>query len=113
MPPGPYKAAHPLTTPPLKERTMHDIETLIAHFLNVSWGPTIPAGEACMGIEATRGNNGYYLVSDGDTRPYRARIRTPSFPHIQIVPLLSRGHLISDLLAIVGSIDFVMGDVDR
>jgi NADH-quinone oxidoreductase subunit C/D len=113
MPPGPYKAEHPLTTPPLKERTMHDIETLIAHFLNVSWGPVIPAGEACMGIEATRGNNGYYLVSDGDTRPYRARIRTPSFPHIQIVPLLSRGHLISDLLAIVGSIDFVMGDVDR
>jgi NADH-quinone oxidoreductase subunit C/D len=113
MPPGPYKAKHPLTTPPLKERTMHDIETLIAHFLNVSWGPTIPAGEACMGIEATKGNNGYYLVSDGDTRPYRARIRTPSFPHIQIVPLLSRGHLISDLLAIVGSIDFVMGDVDR
>ena len=113
MPPGPYKAAHPLTTPPLKERTMHDIETLIAHFLNVSWGPVIPAGEACIGIEATKGNNGYYLVSDGDTRPYRARIRTPSFPHIQIVPLLSRGHLISDLLAIVGSIDFVMGDVDR
>jgi NADH-quinone oxidoreductase subunit C/D len=113
MPPGPYKAAHPLTTPPLKERTMHDIETLIAHFLNVSWGPVIPSGEACIGIEATKGNNGYYLVSDGDTRPYRARIRTPSFPHIQIVPLLSRGHLISDLLAIVGSIDFVMGDVDR
>jgi NADH-quinone oxidoreductase subunit C/D len=113
MPPGPYKAAHPLTTPPLKERTMHDIETLIAHFLNVSWGPVIPAGEACIGIEATKGNNGYYLVSDGDTRPYRARIRTPSFPHIQIVPLLGRGHLISDLLAIVGSIDFVMGDVDR
>jgi len=113
MPPGPYKAAHPLTTPPLKERTMHDIETLIAHFLNVSWGPVIPAGEACIGIEATKGNNGYYMVSDGDTRPYRARIRTPSFPHIQIVPLLSRGHLISDLLAIVGSIDFVMGDVDR
>jgi NADH-quinone oxidoreductase subunit C/D len=113
MPPGPYKAAHPLTTPPLKERTMHDIETLIAHFLNVSWGPVIPAGEACIGIEATKGNNGYYLVSDGDTRPYRARIRSPSFPHIQIVPLLGRGHLISDLLAIVGSIDFVMGDVDR
>jgi NADH-quinone oxidoreductase subunit C/D len=113
MPPGPYKAEHPLTTPPRKEHTMHDIETLIAHFLNVSWGPVIPAGEACVSIEATKGNNGYYLISTGDTRPYRVRIRTPSFPHIQMVPLISRGHLVSDLLAILGSIDFVMGDVDR
>jgi NADH-quinone oxidoreductase subunit C/D len=113
MPAGPYKAAHPLTTPPLKEHTMHDIETLIAHFLNVSWGPVIPAGEASLGIEATKGNNSYYLISDGNTMPYRARIRTPSFPHLQIVPLLSRGHTIADLLAILGSIDFVMGDVDR
>ena len=52
---------HPLATPPLKERTMHDIETLITHFLGVSWGPVIPPGEACFGIEATKGNNGYYL----------------------------------------------------
>lgn len=113
MPAGPYKAEHPLTTPPRKEHTMHDIETLIAHFLNVSWGPVIPAGEACVSIEATKGNNGYYLISNGDTRPYRVRIRAPSFPHIQMVPLISRGHLVSDLLAILGSIDFVMGDVDR
>jgi Ni,Fe-hydrogenase III large subunit len=92
---------------------MHDIETLIAHFLNVSWGPVMPAGEAGVGIEAIKGNNTYYLVSDGSTMPYRVRIRTPSFPHLQTVPLISRGHMIADLLAILGSLDFVLADVDR
>jgi len=113
MPAGPYKSAHPLATPPVKERTMHDIETLIAHFLGVSWGPVIPAGEAFAGIEATKGNNGYYLISDGGIHAYRARIRAPSFPHIQMVPLISRGLLIADLIAILGSVDFVLADVDR
>lgn len=113
MPTGPYKADHPLTTPPRKERTMQDIETLIAHFLNVSWGPVIPAGEAAFGIEAAKGNNTYYLISDSNTGSYRTRIRTPSFPHLQAVPKLCQGLQIADLIAILGSIDFVMGDVDR
>ncbi|MDD5250713.1 MAG: NADH-quinone oxidoreductase subunit C/D, partial [Rhodocyclaceae bacterium] len=113
MPEGPYKADHPLTTPPPKERTMHDIETLIGHFLGVSWGPVIPPGEAFAGIEATKGNNGYYLISDGGTIPYRVRIRTPSFPHLQMIPHISRGAMVPDLIAILGSIDFVMADVDR
>jgi NADH-quinone oxidoreductase subunit C/D len=113
MPPGPYKSDHPLATPPLKERTMHDIETLITHFLNVSWGPVIPPGEACVSIEGTKGYYGYYLISDGGTNSYRTRIRTPSFPHMQMVPLISRGFMLADLLAILGSIDFVMADVDR
>ncbi|HET8609169.1 MAG TPA: NADH-quinone oxidoreductase subunit C/D [Burkholderiales bacterium] len=114
MPAGPYKADHPLTTPPLKEHhTMHDIETLIDHFLGVSWGPVIPPDEAHVGIEATKGNNGYYLVSDGSTMSYRTRIRTPSFPHLQMIPLISRGLMVPDLIAILGSIDFVMADVDR
>jgi NADH-quinone oxidoreductase subunit C/D len=113
MPAGPYKSDHPLATPPLKERTMHDIETLITHFLSVSWGPVIPPGEAFAGIEATKGNNGYYLISDGGIHAYRARIRTPSFAHIQMVPLISRGSMVPDLLAILGSLDFVLADVDR
>ena len=79
MPDGPYKSDHPLATPPRKDHTMHDIETLITHFLGVSWGPVIPPGEALGAIEATKGNNGYYLVSDGSTVSYRTRIRTPSF----------------------------------
>jgi NADH-quinone oxidoreductase subunit C/D len=113
MPAGAYKADHPLVTPPIKERTMKDIETLIGHFLGVSWGPVIPAGEASVPIEATKGGNGYYLVSDGASHPYRARIRTPSFPHLQMIPLMSRGGMVPDLLAILGSIDYVLADVDR
>ncbi|MCC7095487.1 MAG: NADH dehydrogenase (quinone) subunit D, partial [Ignavibacteriaceae bacterium] len=113
MPEGEYKSHHPQATPPVKERTMHDIETLITHFLNVTWGPVIPPGEAFSGIEATKGNNGYYLISDGNTSPYRVRIRTPSFPHMQMVPYISRGHTIADLLAILGSVDFVLADLDR
>ncbi|MGH8559521.1 MAG: NADH-quinone oxidoreductase subunit C/D [Methylococcales bacterium] len=113
MPDGPYKADHPGTTPPLRDRTMHDIETLIQHFLNVSWGPVVPPGEACVTIEATKGLNSYYLVSDGNTMSYRTRIRTPSFPHLQMIPLISRGLMVADLIAIIASIDFVMADVDR
>lgn len=113
MPAGDYKADHPLTTPPRKEATMKDIETLINHFLGVSWGPVIPAGEAFQGIEATKGNNGYYLVSDGGNHAYRARIRAPSFPHMQMVPFITRGLMIPDLLSVLGSIDFVLADVDR
>jgi NADH-quinone oxidoreductase subunit C/D len=92
---------------------MHDIETLITHFLGVSWGPVIPPGEALGAIEATKGNNGYYLVSDGSTTSYRTRIRTPSFAHMQMLPQLARGRMIPDLLAILGAMDFVLADVDR
>jgi NADH-quinone oxidoreductase subunit C/D len=113
MPAGPYKSDHPLTTPPLKEYTMHDIETLITHFLNVSWGPVIPSGEVSSGIESSKGNYSYYLVSDGGVGSYRTHIRTPSFPHLQTIPLLSHGLMIPDLIAILGSLDFVMSDVDR
>ncbi|MGA3091533.1 MAG: NADH-quinone oxidoreductase subunit C/D [Terriglobales bacterium] len=113
MPEGSYKSDHPLATPPVKDRTMHDIETLITHFLSVSWGPVLPAGEALGAIEATKGNNGYYLVSDGSTVSYRTRIRTPSFAHIQTLPVLAQGLMIPDLVVILGSLDFVLADIDR
>ena len=113
MPGGPYKSDHRNATPPTKERTMHDIETLIAHFLTVSWGPVVPAMESSAMIEATKGLNGYYLISDEHTTSYRTRIRTPSFAHLQPIPMMSRGGLVADLIAILGSIDFVMADVDR
>lgn len=92
---------------------MHDIETLIDHFLGVSWGPVVPPGEVLGAIEATKGNNGYYLISDGGNGSYRTRIRTPSFPHMQMLPMLCRGLMIPDLLAILGSMDYVLADIDR
>jgi NADH-quinone oxidoreductase subunit C/D len=113
MPSGPYKSDHPLTTPPRKERTMHDIETLITHFVGVSWGHVIPAGEAIVETESSKGNYGYYLVSDGNTMSYRTRIRAPSFPHMQMLPLLARGLMVPDLIAILGSLDYVLADIDR
>jgi NADH-quinone oxidoreductase subunit C/D len=113
MPSGLYKAEHSLTSPPNKQRSMEDIETLIQHFVNSSWGPPIPAGEACLPIEATKGINSYYLVSDGSTGSYRTRIRTPSFAHLQMIPTMGRGMMVADMIAIIASIDFVMADVDR
>ena len=113
MPAGPYKADHALTTPPPKERTLKDIETLITHFLGVSWGPVMPAGETSQMIEATKGLNSYYLTSDANTMSYRTRIRTPSFPHLQQIPSAIRGQMVPDLIAYIASIDFVMADVDR
>ena len=113
MPEGPYKAEHPQTTPPDKSRTMQDIDTLIPHFINVTWGPVIPAGEVSMSVEATKGIMGYHLISDGSTMSYRTRIRTPSFAHLQMLPLISRGQMVADLIATLGSIDYVMADVDR
>ena len=113
MPEGAIRSEHHLATPPMKARTMHDIETLITHFLNVSWGPVMPVGEVLGAIEGTKGNNGYYLVSDGSTVSYRTRIRTPSFAHIQTLRLLSRGLMIPDVVINLGSLDFVLADVDR
>ncbi len=113
MPAGEYKSDHPLAIPPRKDKTMTDIETLITHFVGVSWGPVIPQGEAMVPIEAAKGSNGYYLISDGSTSSYRTRIRTPSFPHMQMLPLISKGYTIPDLLAILGAMDFVLADMDR
>ncbi len=113
MPAGPYKSDSSLATPPRKDRTMKDIETLIHHFVHTSWGPVIPPGEAFCSVEASKGNNGYYLFSDGNTSSYRTRIRTPSFAHMQFVPEISQGYTIADLMSILGSVDYVLSDIDR
>lgn len=113
MPAGDYKADHPLTTPPPRERMLEHIETLITHFLQVSWGPVLEPNESLTMVEAIKGINSYYLTSDGNTMSYRTRIRTPSFPHLQQIPAVMRGGFVPDLIAHLGSIDFVMADVDR
>jgi len=113
MPAGEYKADHPLTTPPIKKHTMKDIETLITHFLGVSWGPVMPSGEAMSCIEATKGANSYYAISDGNTSPYRMRVRAPSFAHMQMLPYISKGYTVADMLSILGAMDYVLADIDR
>jgi NADH-quinone oxidoreductase subunit C/D len=113
MPCGPIKADHPLAMPPPRDAMRHDIETLIRHFVSVSRGLDVPAGEATGQVETHRGLAQYAIVSDGGPSSYRTRIRTPSFAHLQLLPLIAQGMSVADLVAYIASIDFVMSDVDR
>lgn len=113
MPGGPIKADHPLTTPPPRERMLEDIETLIHHFMSVSWGPVVPPGAASFQVETHRGLTQYALISDGEATSYRTRIRTASFAHLHMIGAVAPGMTVADLIAYLGSIDDVMSDVDR
>jgi NADH dehydrogenase I D subunit len=113
MPEGPYSSDDVRYTLPRKEDTLKDIESLIHHFINTTRGPKIPKGEAYGAVEAPRGEQGYYLVSDGLPAAYRLRIRTPGFANLQVLPLMARDAQVSDLLAVIGSIDYILPDIDR
>jgi len=113
MPDGPYMAQEFRYAIPEPGRMLHDIESLIHHFVNVSRGFVPPAGEAYVATEAPKGEYGFYVISNGSTLPYRIYIRTPSFPHMQSLLHLSKGELLSDLILTIGGIDFVLGDLDK
>jgi NADH-quinone oxidoreductase subunit D len=89
------------------------MESLIYHFKIVTEGFRVPAGEVYQCIEAPRGEIGYYVVSDGTSKPYRVHMRTPSFGNLQALPVMLEGALIADSIAALGSMDFVLGDTDR
>jgi len=113
MPEGPFKAEAAGIVLPEREQMKYSIESLIYHFKIVTEGFRVPAGEAYQAIESPRGQMGYYVVSDGTARPYRVHIRTASFGNLQALPAMIQGRLLADVVAIIGSIDIVLGDVDR
>lgn len=98
---------------PQRQDGLENIESLIHHFVNVSNGPSAPFGECYRATESSKGECGYYLVSDGGSNAYRCRIRTPSFAHMQAMTWINQGVLVSDLIANTGSIDFILADLDR
>ena len=113
MPPGDYRLQDKKVTPPPRARIDESMEALIHHFKLFTEGFKVPAGEAYVAIESPRGELGCYLVSDGSAKPYRLHIRAPSFVNLQTLPHLMRGGLIADAVAIISSVDPIMGEVDR
>src|ERR1022692_2622767 len=113
MPSGDWKAADPHGVLPDREKMKTQMEALIYHFKIVTEGYRVPAGEAYQAIESPRGELGFYTVSDGTTSPYRVHMRTPSFGNLQATSRMVEGTLIADVIASIGSMDFVLGDTDR
>src|SRR6516225_9405484 len=113
MPSGPWKADDSHVVLPDREKMKTQMEALIYHFKIVTEGFRVPEGEVYQVIESPRGELGYYVVSDGTTKPYRVHMRTPSFGNLQATPKLVEGILIADVIASIGSMDFVLGDTDR
>jgi NADH-quinone oxidoreductase subunit D len=99
--------------PPRRDVMKRSMEAMIEHFKLYTEGHHVPAGEVYAAVEAPKGEFGVYLVSDGTNRPYRCKIRAPSFAHLQAMDFLSRGHLLADVSAIIGSLDIVFGEIDR
>jgi NADH-quinone oxidoreductase subunit D len=112
VPDGPFRASGKLVPPP-RNRLPVSMEAVIHHFKLYTDGPHVPAGEVYIPVESPRGELGYFVASDGRGRPWRLHIRGPSFVNLQIVPLIAKGYLLADLIAILATLDPVMGDVDR
>ena len=113
MPAGPIKADAPHVVLPDREKMKTEMEALIYHFKIVTEGFQVPAGEVYVGVESPRGEMGYYAVSDGTAKPYRVHMRNPSFATLQALQTMCAGRLIADVVAVIGSIDIVLGEIDR
>ncbi len=113
MPDGPCNADNPKVVLPPKERVFSDMEALIHHFILVTRGFPVPPGEAYAAIESPKGELGFYVASDGSEKPYRVRVRPPSFYNLSALPFISEGSMVSDVVAVIGSLDIVLGEIDR
>jgi len=113
MPAGPVKAADGKFAPPAREEMKRSMEALIHHFKLYTEGYRVPEGETYAAVEAPKGEFAVYLVSDGTNRPYRCKIRAPGFAHLQAMDVMSKGHMLADVVANIGSLDIVFGEIDR
>jgi NADH-quinone oxidoreductase subunit D len=113
MRPGPVKVQDRKFTPPTRAEMKHSMEALIHHFKLYTEGYHVPAGATYTTVEAPKGEFGVYLIADGTNRPYRCKIRATGFAHLQAVEKLSKGHMLADMVAILGSLDVVFGEIDR
>lgn len=113
LPEGRFLADCPKVVPPEKEKVKTGIEALIHHFHLMVDGFEPPVGEVYRSIEAPKGELGFYIISDGSNKPYRLKIRAPSFVNISCIDEVSRGSLVADIVAIIGSLDIVLGEIDR
>jgi len=113
MPTGPVKTTDHKITPPPRADMKQSMESLIHHFKLFTEGFHVPAGETYTAVEAPKGEFGVYLISDGSSKPYRCKIRAPGFAHLQAMDFLSKGHMLADVVANIGSLDIVFGEIDR
>ena len=113
LPTGPVMADAPKFTLPPKDKILKDMEHLIHQFVLITKGPIVPEGEIYSATEVPKGELGFYFVSDGTGKPYRMRVRAPSFVHVSILPKLCEGGFVADVIANIGSIDIVLGECDR
>ena len=113
MPDGPVTTTDNKVVPPKRAEMKSSMEALIHHFKLYTEGHHVPAGETYTAVEAPKGEFGVYLVSDGTNSPYRCKIRAPGFPHLQALDFMTRGHMLADAVAIIGTLDIVFGEIDR
>ncbi len=113
LPGGPVVVDDPRIAPPKRDAMKHSMEALINHFKLYTEGYHVPEGETYTAVEAPKGEFGVYLISDGTNKPYRCKIRAPGFPHMQGLDFMSKGHMLADVSAIIGTLDVVFGEIDR
>ncbi|MEM7071468.1 MAG: NADH-quinone oxidoreductase subunit D [Pseudomonadota bacterium] len=113
MPKGPVMSENPKIAPPPRDQMKHSMEALINHFKLYTEGFHVPAGETYQAVEAPKGEFGVYLISDNSNKPWRCKIRAPGFAHLQVMDYVTKGHMLADSVAILGSMDIVFGEIDR